>query len=122
MCSFCPFNTDFSVVHIIVVLVIVSFALLYLFISVYPLFSPLFWDKNNALPLDYSLGKEFIQLVIKITLLSVLFAVFLGSKSVVIVITIRYIFCSNQYLCVFRVGWHDIDIAVAGDSKSQGGG
>jgi len=76
MCSSCPLKTDFSVVHEIVFLVIVSFALLYLFISVYLFFTPLFWDENNALPLNYSLGTKFIQLVVKITLLSVLFVIF----------------------------------------------
>jgi len=60
------------VVHVIVVLVIVSFALLYLFISVYLFIAPLFWRKNNALPLDYSLGTEFAQLVVKIAPLLVL--------------------------------------------------
>jgi len=71
----CPLNTDFSVVHVIVVLVIVSFALLYLFISVYFFTAPLFWDKNNALPLNHPFGTEFAQLVVKITLLSVLFVI-----------------------------------------------
>jgi len=62
--------------HVIVVLVIVSFALLYLFISVYLFIAPLFWRENNALPLNYSLGTKFIQLVVKITLLSVIFVIF----------------------------------------------
>jgi len=72
MCSSCPLKTDLSVVHIIVVLVIVLFALLYLFISVYIFIAPLFWRKNNALPLDYSFDTEFAQFVVKIAPLLVL--------------------------------------------------
>jgi len=60
------------VVHLIVVLVIVSFALLYLFISVNLFIAPLFWNENNALPLNYPPGTEFAQLVVKIATLLIL--------------------------------------------------
>jgi len=55
MCFSHPLKTHLSVVAIIVILVIVSFVLLYFFISVYLFIAPLFWGENNALPLECDL-------------------------------------------------------------------
>jgi len=92
---------------------------------VYLFIAPLFWGEIKARPLNYSLGTKFRHLVVKIALLFVLSIIFpnllsspllhfflsvypwltkvdrvrsmilfLDCESV-IVITIRYIFCSN---------------------------
>jgi len=61
---------------VIFILIIVSFALLYFFFSVYLFIAPLFWGEINALPLNYSLGAKFRHLVVKIALLFVLSIIF----------------------------------------------
>jgi len=61
---------------LIFILIIVSFALLYFFLSVYLFIAPLFWGEINALPLDYSLGAKFRHLVVKIAVLFVLSIIF----------------------------------------------
>jgi len=97
-----------------VVHVIVSFALLYLFISVYPFIAPLFWHQNNALPLDYSLGMEFAQLVVKIALLLVLSVILPNPLPIVLLPFFISIFPWPTWLTWGQVNGGDGQVTLVG--------
>jgi len=71
-----PLETGLFVSNIISILIIVSFALLYFFLSIYPFITLWFQGEINALPLNYSLGTKFRHLVVKIALLFVFSIIF----------------------------------------------
>jgi len=56
-------KTGLFVRNVIFIVIIISFALFYFFLSIYPFITLWFQGEINALPLNYSLGVKFRHLV-----------------------------------------------------------